>query len=101
MDYSLYLAWLVAPTNEQRWEVDRQMFKACPPYEWVLYRLQQERTFFGVVELRLRRFWLFVAQYLPLWEWLRIRKRNHKLNQEIWLSLEFNLASRTRSENNR
>lgn len=67
-----YLAWIVAPTPEQSFEV---YLNACWGEHWkhfAIYRFWVERTIPGIIELSLRRFWLKVNYYMKYEMWSEI-----------------------------
>lgn len=60
VDWTEFLAWLVAPTPDQQWQVFKQLRKKMQPFEFGVYYFWYERSPFGSLESFLRSFWLNV-----------------------------------------
>ena len=63
LNWSAYLAWLVAPSLEQQCQVSKTA--GWLSYELAIYVFWYERSPLGELELFLRRFWLQVARRMP------------------------------------
>jgi hypothetical protein len=61
MNRTLFLAWLCAPTEEQRWQIAKEIFKSIDNHQLAVYSFWYERSLPGAIEVRLRRFWLNVS----------------------------------------
>lgn len=60
----LFYAWLGAPTEDQRWEIYRQMERQYFPgkgHVFAVHLHYYQRSGFGELETILRRFWNWVA----------------------------------------
>ncbi len=104
VEWSKFLAWLVAPTSTQRWEIATQIFKETSPSDFAVFQFWYERSPFGSVEFVLRKFWLSISKLLPVWEWLpqwyKTQRRNYYQDRHLMTSLALLRESTPPSESN-
>lgn len=58
VNWTEFLAWLVAPTPDQQWEIFKTLRLKTGRIEFGVYYFWYERSPFGSLESALRSFWL-------------------------------------------